>query len=363
MTRPTLLTTVALAASLCAASAPTWSQSSGDNYNPSWYVVPSINLVDPDSRFGVNDNGEGVGLRFGKPVSASWDVQLGGSFSRSRQAGSTLRRNALGIDGLYLFSRERLRPYVLVGVGVEYDKLSTPTNRTQRTSSFINAGLGVQYSLSEQWALQADFRRAQTYLRGDTFGFDRARTNVASLGVIYTFDKPASYAPVVREAPRPAPVAQAPAAPLVSPAPQPMAATPVPAPAPLPAPRTERYTLSDVELFAFDSAQLRTPQPKLDEIASALSQNAQVGNVVITGYTDRLGSEAYNLKLSQQRADAVKQYLANKGVGAARLSAVGRGEASPKVTCNDRVRKDLIECLAPNRRVEVEQITIERRVP
>jgi OmpA-OmpF porin, OOP family len=220
----------------------------------------------------------------------------------------------------------------------------------------------VQYSLTDQWAVQADFRRAQTYLRGETFGFDRARTNVASLGVVYTFDKPNTYTPVAREAPPPAPMAQAPAAPMAAPAPAPIPAPPAPAPAP-PQPRTERYTLSDVELFAFDSAQLRSPQPKLDEIAMALNQNAQVGNVVITGYTDRLGSEAYNLKLSQQRADAVKQYLADKGVGAPRLSAIGRGEASPKVMCNDRVRKDLIECLAPNRRVEVEQITIERRVP
>ncbi len=362
MTRPKILTAVALAASLCGICASALSQSSGGGYNPSWYVVPSINLVKPDSGFGISDYGEGVGLRFGKPISPSWDMQLGGSFSRSREGGSTFRRNALGIDGLYMFSRERLRPYVLVGVGVEYDKLSTPTNRTQRTSSFVNAGLGVQYSLTDQWALQADFRRAQTYLRGETFGFDRARTNVASLGVIYTFDKPNTYTPVAREAPAPAPapIAQAPTPPMAAPAPAP---TPAPPPAPVAPPRTERYTLSDVELFAFDSAQLRSPQPKLDEIATALNQNAQVGNVVITGYTDRLGSEAYNLKLSQQRADAVRQYLADKGVGVTRLSALGRGEASPKVMCNDRVRKDLIECLAPNRRVEVEQITIERRVP
>ncbi|MDP3825856.1 MAG: OmpA family protein, partial [Polaromonas sp.] len=86
------------------------------------------------------------------------------------------------------------------------------------------------------------------------------------------------------------------------------------------------------------------------------------GNVTVTGYTDRLGSDAYNLKLSQQRAEAVRNYLTSKGVAANRLTAVGKGESNPVVTCNDRKRTDLINCLAPNRRVEVEEIVIERRV-
>jgi OOP family OmpA-OmpF porin len=89
-----------------------------------------------------------------------------------------------------------------------------------------------------------------------------------------------------------------------------------------------------------------------------------VGNVTITGYTDRLGSDKYNQKLSEQRAHAVKQYLVGKGVAAERLNAVGKGEANPLVACDDKKQKraDLIKCLEPNRRVEVEQVTIERRV-
>ncbi len=132
---------------------------------------------------------------------------------------------------------------------------------------------------------------------------------------------------------------------------------------PPPAPRMERMTLSAKELFAFDEAKLRPPQPRLDEIADVMKKNPQIDKVRITGYTDRIGTQSYNNKLSQRRAGAVKAYLVSKGVAASRLVAVGKGEADPVVQCNDKNRAELIKCLEPNRRVEVEQITVERRVP
>jgi outer membrane protein OmpA-like peptidoglycan-associated protein len=131
----------------------------------------------------------------------------------------------------------------------------------------------------------------------------------------------------------------------------------------IPEPRFERYTLSAKELFEFDKSTLRMPQPKLDEIAEVLKKHPQIGNVDVTGHTDRLGSEAYNIALSKRRAEAVKGYLVDKGVEPRRLRAQGKGEAQPVVQCDDKDRGALIKCLEPNRRVEVESITVERRVP
>ena len=72
------------------------------------------------------------------------------------------------------------------------------------------------------------------------------------------------------------------------------------------------------------------------------------------------GSAAYNQRLSQRRAEAVRDYLVAQGLPAARLQAQGKGASEPKVRdCRQKVRKDLVACLAPNRRVELEPLTVE----
>lgn len=222
--------------------------------------------------------------------------------------------------------------------------VTNPNPRKNDTN--YKLGLGLQYALSESLAVRAE---AERYRVNDAVG-NRGHVDLFSVGLIYRFGaKP--QAPMARVA------AVEPVRETVA-----IAPPPPPPPAPPPAPRFEKYTLSATELFAFDSAKLRMPQSRLDEIAAALGGNAATSDIVITGYTDRIGSDSYNQKLSERRAQAVKTYLAGKGVEAARLKAQGKGEADPVAFCTDKKLPALITCLEPNRRVEVEKVTIERRV-
>jgi len=86
----------------------------------------------------------------------------------------------------------------------------------------------------------------------------------------------------------------------------------------------------------------------------------RIGAVVVTGHTDRLGSLAYNQKLSEGRAVVVKDYLISKGVDQKLIFWEGKAYKQPipvtKFCDNKMKRKQLIECLAPNRRVTVEVV-------
>ena len=357
---------IAAAAIGCLGSTAGFTQTS---YNPSWYIMPSVNLLDPENHFGVEKRGEGVGLRFGKPIAPNLDLQIGFATARDRENSLRYQQKTLAVDALFLFSRDRLRPFVLIGAGGEQDRFNAPNFAYKKNSPFVEGGAGVQYSISDRFMLQADWRRTYGYMRdGASFGgSNRVNNNYVTLGVGYVFDAPR--APMIAAVtPRPAPAPAPVPAPAPTPPPPPPAAAPLPppvvvSPPPPPPPRIERITMSAEELFAFKRSDIRRPQPKLDQIAAVLASNPQITNVHVTGYTDRLGSNAYNLKLSQRRANAVKSYLVSKGVAPNRLVAVGKGESNPLVQCAERKRSPkLIACLAPNRRVEVEQITIERRV-
>jgi len=81
--------------------------------------------------------------------------------------------------------------------------------------------------------------------------------------------------------------------------------------------------------FEFNSTHLTPPaQETLDTVETALAAQPEL-TVEIQGYTDSVGSPAYNLKLSQRRADAVKDYLVSKGLSASALTARGYGKDNP----------------------------------
>ena len=155
-----------------------------------------------------------------------------------------------------------------------------------------------------------------------------------------------------------------------APAPQPAQVTPAPQPAaPLtiapepPRPVIEKVTLSSDVLFQFGKADLRDAgKAKLDELADRIKgQGANVEEVVATGHADRIATDEYNQKLSEARAEAVKTYLVSKGLQSSAVKTEGRGESQP-VTGEDcrkmgperSSNRKLVECLQPDRRVEIE---------
>ncbi len=121
----------------------------------------------------------------------------------------------------------------------------------------------------------------------------------------------------------------------------------------------ERIVLRASALFRFDrsGADDLLPQGRaeLDALAVKLTDAyASVERIEIVGHTDRLGSDAYNQRLSQARAETVRTYLKGRGVSAP-IVATSRGEAEPIKDCpgGDVATRALTECLQPNRRVEV----------
>ncbi len=143
---------------------------------------------------------------------------------------------------------------------------------------------------------------------------------------------------------------------------------PPPPPPPAPPPPVEpapvkllpkKIDFSADALFDFDKYVLKPKGTEmLDELVSTLS-GATYDSIGAIGFTDPIGSVAYNQKLSERRANAVKTYLTGKGIAAEKVKAEGRGKNDLKITIAEcrsqghKARKALIECLQPNRRVEV----------
>lgn len=114
-------------------------------------------------------------------------------------------------------------------------------------------------------------------------------------------------------------------------------------------------------LFAFDSADLTEDgKARLNAVLGSLTAaDLKDEKIRITGHTDAIGDDSYNLRLSQQRASVVRDHLVSQGVVPGFIETSGVGESQPLVHCEGKHGAMLVSCLAPNRRTEVELSAME----
>lgn len=232
----------------------------------------------------------------------------------------------LFLNGYFYFGRmgveNRWEPYVSLGVAhASFD----PSTGSTSDETFGSAGIGTRFHFTDRISARLDARALNS--------LDNEETHAQyTLGLSYAFGG---------KKPEPAPVA-----------------APAPAPAPVDSdgdgvyddkdrcPNTPRgrevdefgceYVLKKTEEmrleveFGFDSAEVRDESmPEIERAAKFLRRYANVKSR-IEGHTDSVGTDAYNQKLSERRADAVRAVLVERfGIDASRLTSVGYGESRP----------------------------------
>ncbi len=227
---------------------------------------------------------------------------------------------------------------------VGYGPVGVANPQRSQHSSNYKYGFGLQYAVTPAWGMRAEGER---YRVADAVG-NKGDIDMYSLGVLYRFGKTYAPMPIVQAAPPPAPHIAA--------------AEPIPEPAPVappPPPLRKNVSFSADSLFDFGKDTVK-PQGKqaLQKFAAEL-KGAQFEVITVTGYSDRIGSHEYNMKLSTRRAEAVKSYLVEAaGIPDGKVTARGADGSDP-VTKPDQCKgerrsAELIACLQPDRRVEVE---------
>lgn len=137
------------------------------------------------------------------------------------------------------------------------------------------------------------------------------------------------------------------------PPPPPPVARPAPPPPP-PAPVAVAPAEETIN-FGFDRADLdAAATASIDALVDEAQRRGTIRGARLTGHTDRIGTEEYNLDLSLRRASAVSDYLVRRtGLDAPAIEISGKGESQPLVGCEGVFGAEAIRCLAPNRRVDM----------
>lgn len=326
----------AVALVLATTATSSWSQSADDN---AVYVVPQAGYVWLDNDRDADDD-RFIGLAVGKRFTETLSLELAATRAIHDLSGTQeLDLRAYSLDVLHNFlPRSRVSPYVSLGAGA---LRTAPSGQDSHTHIMGQAGLGLMIHVAEKddGSLRFGLRpevKARMAFPQDNDPQDKFLDYAAGLGFLFTFGS---------ARPAPEPVAQ--------PAPPPAAPPPPPPPprdtdgdgviddrdrCPDTPPgvavdtdgctRRGSATLQGVT-FEFNSAVLTSAsRPVLDVVAADLKRYPRL-KIELQGHTDSVGNDAYNLRLSEKRAQAVREYLVSQGVGEQQLTARGFGESVP----------------------------------
>lgn len=224
-----------------------------------------------------------------------------------------------------------------------YTRLGGMIWRVDSKASYTNdtdvsplAAIGVEYTLTKNLTTLLDYQFVSNIGDAGIVG-ERPDNTILGLGFSYRFGHNNVVAPVLS--------------------------------APAPVVETKRFTLKSNVLFNFNKSTLRAEgQQSLEQLCTQLnSMDPKDSSVIILGYTDAVGPDQYNDKLSKKRAQSVANFLTFKGIPLDKTSRSGMGKADSVTgnTCgykSGRATTVQIECLAPDRRVEIEVKGIEEIV-
>jgi outer membrane protein OmpA-like peptidoglycan-associated protein len=120
-------------------------------------------------------------------------------------------------------------------------------------------------------------------------------------------------------------------------------------------PTLEHIEIQEDTLFGFNLTEIDPVNyPVLDKAIRKIKAQQDAVLVLVTGHSDRIGSDKNNLIISERRSEAVKQYLKAHGASELMIKSLSKGPSEPLVYCDNKDRALLIECLAPNRRVTID---------
>jgi OOP family OmpA-OmpF porin len=324
-----------------------------------WYLVPQAGYTWLDNDRNAKDD-MFLGLAVGKHLNDAWSLELGittGEFDLPGNTSSELDITTYSLDVLRVFARNSVvSPYISLGAGALHSKY---TGQSSDTNFLAQAGLGLMIQLAEKqdgtmrFSLRPEIK-ARWDLPRHNDPQDKFLDYSAGLGFQFAFG--------------PAPV-------VVAPEPEPAPPPPPPAPPPAPkdsdgdgvldpndrcpdtprgvavdehgCPRRGSVTLHGVT-FEFDSATLTSEsRPALAAVATDVKRYPNL-KLELQGHTDSVGNDAYNLRLSEQRAQSVREFLIAEGVSPQQLTAKGYGETQPTAD------NSTAEGRAENRRVDMQ---------